>query len=118
MTDCLFCKIAKGEIPSDIVYQDEKMIVFKDINPQAEVHLVGIPREHYINIVELTHENITLAQYFLSKMAEVGSKMSGGNGIDNGQFKLLFNTGEKIGQSVFHVHAHILAGKINEDARV
>lgn len=111
MADCLFCKIVNGEIPSEKVYEDEYMIVFKDIAPKAEIHLVGTPKLHFKNISEFTAKKPGVASHFVAKMSELGVEKSGGNSKNfEGQFKLLFNTGEKAGQTIFHVHAHILAG--------
>ena len=95
--DCLFCKIIAGEIPSEKVYEDDATYAFKDINPKA--------KEHYANVAELAKEDP--AQ--LAHMAEVAQKIA--DQEFHGAFRLIFNTGIDAGQTVFHVHAHVLTGE-------
>ncbi|MDR1862210.1 MAG: HIT domain-containing protein [Candidatus Ancillula sp.] len=104
MSDCVFCSIAAGEIPSEVVYSDDLMLVFKDVNPKADVHLVGIPRQHFSDVAEFSLADSVSCGVFIKKLAEIGRA--------HGDFKLIFNTGAGVGQTVFHVHGHILAGKI------
>ena len=105
MSDCLFCKIAGGEIPSQKVYEDELVYAFYDIDPQAPTHFLVIPKAHIASCGEITAENsAVVAHYF-----EVISKVTKDLGI--AQFRVVSNCGEQAGQSVFHLHFHVLAGR-------
>ena len=106
MSDCLFCKIVAGEIPGDIVYEDEKVIAFKDINPKAAVHLLVIPREHIDSLNELTPEHDALVAY----MMRVIPQLAKSQGLDNG-FRTIINTGKGGGQIIFHLHMHLMGGE-------
>ena len=106
MSDCLFCKIIAGEIPSEIVYEDDRLVVFKDINPKAEVHLLVIPRQHIASLDELTPEQDALVAYMLRIM----SQLAKAQGLDDG-FRTIINTGKGSGQIIFHLHMHLLGGK-------
>ena len=103
--DCLFCKIIAGEIPRDKVYQDETTYAFKDINPKAAVHVLIVPKQHYANVAELAGNDP--AQ--LAHMAQVAQSIA--DDAFHGAYRLIFNTGRDAGQSVFHVHAHVLTGE-------
>ena len=102
MDDCIFCKIVAGEIPSDKVGENDGAIAFRDINPEAPVHILVVPKVHSKNIVELSQDHYSTTQV-LELMTEVANKET------NGHFKFLFNTGEEAGQTVFHAHGHILS---------
>ena len=102
MSDCIFCKIVAGEIPSDRVGENDGAIAFRDINPEAPIHILVVPKEHSKNIVELSQDQQSM-QSVLELMREVSSKET------NGHFRFLFNTGEEAGQTVFHAHGHILS---------
>lgn len=103
---CIFCKIASGEIPSAKVYEDENMVIIKDINPQAEIHLLLIPKEHYANIIEMTeNQSVTLAKC-LKKLSTMVDDL----GLKDG-FRLVSNKGLNACQSVEHLHIHILGGE-------
>lgn len=104
-SDCLFCKIIAGEIPSDKVYEDDTTYAFKDINPQAKVHVLIVPKSHYENVAKLAEADA--AQ--LSHMVEVAQQIA--DKEFHGAYRLIFNTGLDAGQSVFHVHAHVLTGE-------
>ncbi len=104
--DCIFCKIANGEIPSTKVYEDETVLAFKDINPQAPVHVVIIPKEH-INCALDINENNSIA---VAHIFEVISKLGRELGLENG-FRVINNCGEDGGQTVKHLHFHILGGE-------
>lgn len=106
--DCVFCKIVAGEIPSTKVYEDADVVCFKDLEPKAPVHVLAVPKEHYANIVELSANKDLLAA--VVKAAGAVAKEHA-----RGEFRFLFNTGESAGQSVFHVHGHILAGKAQSE---
>lgn len=106
MSDCLFCKIVAGEIPGDKVYEDDKVIAFKDINPKAEVHLLVIPREHIASLNELTPEHDAL----IAHMMRVIPRLAKSQGLNTG-FRTIINTGKGGGQIIFHLHMHLMGGK-------
>lgn len=106
MDNCLFCKIIKGEIPSAKVYEDDDMLIIKDIAPQAPVHLLLLPKEHYANIVEMTDAQAAT----LAKCVKKLSTMTDELGLQNG-FRLVSNKGADACQSVEHLHIHILGGE-------
>lgn len=104
--DCLFCKIIKGEIPSSKVYEDDKMLVFKDIEPKAKVHLLAVPKDHFKLLSEMDSQKAELVSYMLAKIPQIAAE----SGCEKG-FRLVINQGEDAGQSVFHLHIHILGGE-------
>lgn len=104
--NCLFCKIIKGEIPSTKVYEDEKMLVFKDIEPKAKVHLLAVAKSHFKLLSEMNAEQSELVKYMLEKIPQIAAD----NGCANG-FRLVINQGDDAGQTVFHLHIHILGGE-------
>lgn len=106
MDDCLFCKIAAGQIPSDKVYEDDKILAFRDINPQAPVHILIIPKEHIKSAYEITPDNSGIVAYIFEKAAQIAHEQ----GLDNG-FRIVTNCGDSAGQSVKHLHFHLLAGR-------
>ena len=106
MNDCLFCKIAAGEIPADKVYEDDQVIAFKDINPKAAVHLLVIPREHIDSLNEVTPEKDAL----IAHMMRVIPQLAESQGLDNG-FRTIINTGKGGGQIIFHLHMHLMGGE-------
>ncbi len=103
--DCLFCKIVAGEIPSTKVYEDEYVYCFKDIAPIAPVHYLIIPKEHISGASEITAENSAL----VAKVFEAAAKIAKAEGFENG-FRVITNCGEDAGQTVHHLHFHLLAG--------
>jgi len=105
MSDCIFCKIANGEIPSTKLYEDEDMIIIKDLNPQAPVHLLLIPKEHYANIIEMSDAQARTLAKCVKKLSALTDQL----GLQNG-FRLVSNKGEDGCQSVGHLHIHILGG--------
>ena len=105
MNDCLFCKIAAGEIPSAKVYEDERAVAFRDIAPQAPVHILVIPKEHIESVGAIDESNMELAGYLLSVAAKVAKQES-----LTGGFRLISNCGSDAKQSVKHLHFHILGG--------
>ncbi len=105
MNDCLFCKIEKGEIPSEQVYRDQDIIVFKDISPKAKVHLLVVPRKHIVSLNELLPEDREL----IGKMMLLLPQLAKEQGLDTG-FRTIINTGKDGGQEVFHLHIHMLGG--------
>lgn len=104
--DCVFCKILKGEIPSSKVYEDDKMLVFKDIEPKAKVHLLAIPKDHFKLLSELNAERSAILSHMLSVIPKIAEE----NGCKNG-YRLVINQGDDAGQTVFHLHIHILGGE-------
>lgn len=106
MSDCLFCKIAAGEIPSETVYEDDQLVVFRDINPKAEVHLLVVPRQHIASLDELTPEQDAM----MAHMLRVLPQLAKAQGLVDG-FRTIINTGKGGGQIIFHLHMHLLGGK-------
>lgn len=104
--DCIFCKIIRGEIPSAKVYEDDKMCVFKDTAPKAEVHLLAIAKDHFKLLSEMDEARADTVKYMLCKIPEIAAA----NGCENG-YRLIINQGEDAGQTVFHLHIHILGGQ-------
>ena len=105
MEPCLFCKIEQGEITSEQVYQDEDVIVFKDIAPKATVHLLVVPRKHVSGLNDLLPED----QQLIGKMMLLLPELAKQQGLDDG-FRTIINTGSGGGQEVFHLHIHLLGG--------
>ncbi len=103
MSDCIFCKIAEGEIPSDIIYQDEQIVVFRDAAPQAPVHVLIIPRKHIPSVNDLGDEDAGIISYMMLKIKEIAAM----EGLDNG-YRVVINCGEDGQQTVKHLHIHIL----------
>lgn len=106
MSECLFCRIAAGEIPATLVAQNDQAIAFQDVNPQAPVHVLVIPRAHHSDVSEMVAADPLLAGQVLALAAEVAEQ----EGLADG-YRLVFNTGAKAGQSVFHAHAHVMGGR-------
>ncbi len=104
MEDCIFCKIISGVFGTEFVYEDETAVVFKDINPKADIHLLVVPKEHVADLNECSEE-------LIGKLMGVVKKVTVQEGIKS--YKTLINTGKDAGQEVFHLHIHILSGKIN-----
>ncbi|MDE6586481.1 MAG: histidine triad nucleotide-binding protein [Clostridia bacterium] len=105
--NCIFCKIISGEIPSQKVYEDEKMLVFKDIEPKAKVHLLAIAKDHFKLLSDMDESRAELVKYMLLKIPAIAKE----NGCEKG-YRLVINQGEDAGQTVFHLHIHILGGEI------
>ncbi len=104
--DCLFCRIIKGEIPSAKVYEDDRVLAFRDINPMAPTHILVIPKEHIGGVDELNADNCDVVAYIFAKIAEIAKK----EGLTGG-YRVVSNVGEDGGQTVRHLHVHILGGK-------
>ena len=105
MSDCLFCKIAAGEIPSNKVYEDDLCYAFYDIDPQAPTHFLVIPKAHISSAAAVTNENSAVVGHIFEVIAKVTKDL----GIES--FRVVSNIGEQAGQSVFHLHFHVLAGR-------
>ncbi|NUT43446.1 MAG: histidine triad nucleotide-binding protein [Thermoactinospora sp.] len=107
MSDCLFCKIVAKEIPATVVYESDRALAFRDINPQAPTHVLVIPKVHVANAVELAGAGDGLADDVLKAAHAVAEQ----EGVSEGGYRIVFNTGAEAGQTVFHVHAHVLGGR-------
>lgn len=105
--DCLFCRIIAGEITADVVYRDERSLAFRDINPQAPVHLLVIPREHMESLDEATQRD----EAILGHLLRVGARVANEQGLSESGYRTVINTGAGAGQSVFHLHVHVLGGR-------
>jgi histidine triad (HIT) family protein len=103
---CIFCKIVTGEIPSELLYEDDDLIVFRDINPKAPVHILLVPRRHIRSINDLTDDDHTI----VSKLIAAARDMAKREGIDASGYKLLFNVEKGGGQVIFHLHLHLIGG--------
>ena len=106
MSDCLFCKIVAGEIPSTKVYEDDKVLAFRDIAPQAPTHILVIPKEHIASVAEIRAENSDVVAHIF----EVIAKIAKDEGLTGG-YRVVSNCGDDAGQTVHHLHFHILGGK-------
>ncbi len=110
MNDCIFCKIIKGEMPAQFVWQDEDLVAFADINPKAPVHILIVPKKHLESVREATDEDVTL----LGKMLLAAKKIAQKQRIAGSGYKLVINNGEAAGQIVPHLHMHLLGGGVFE----
>lgn len=106
MTDCLFCRIAAGEIPSDIVLETPDLVAFRDIDPKAPTHVLVIPRAHFDNIGDIAREDPALAASLLQAASDVAQLEM----LDSG-YRVVTNVGSDAGQSVNHVHLHVMGGR-------
>ena len=106
MSNCLFCKIAAGEIPSTKVYEDESVLAFRDIAPQAPTHILVIPKTHIASVAEITAENSALVAHIFQVIAKVAAA----EGLKDG-YRVVSNCGDHAGQTVHHLHFHILGGR-------
>ena len=107
MSDCLFCKIIAGEIPGNFVHQDDQLVVLKDINPQAPMHLLVIPRKHIASLNDLESADDALVGSMFRRAAALARE----HGYDQRGYRTVFNTNREAGQTVFHIHLHVLAGR-------
>lgn len=107
MDNCIFCKIINKEIPSSIVYEDEKVMAFKDINPEAPVHVLIVPKQHIANVNELNEGNASIMADIHLAARKVAEKL----GISESGYRLINNCGPDAGQTVYHLHYHIVGGR-------
>ena len=105
--DCIFCQIVAGKVPSEIIYQDEEVIAFRDINPQAPTHLIIIPQKHIPSLVHLSEAELPL----IGRMVNIANQLATREGISEGGYRLAINCGEEGGQLVPHLHLHLLGGR-------
>jgi histidine triad (HIT) family protein len=106
MSDCIFCRIVKGEIPSDKVYEDDEILAFKDIRPHAPMHVLIIPKRHIASLVEVQQSDAAL----LGRMLALAPRIAAEQGSTDG-FRTIINTGRVGGQEVYHLHIHVLGGE-------
>ncbi|HVC18956.1 MAG TPA: histidine triad nucleotide-binding protein [Vicinamibacterales bacterium] len=107
MADCLFCRIIAREIPGAIVYEDERVVAFRDVNPQAPVHILVVPRRHVASLNELTGSDDGL----IGEMVRRAAAIAAGEGMAERGYRTVFNCNRDGGQTVFHVHLHLLGGR-------
>jgi histidine triad (HIT) family protein len=107
MADCLFCKIIEGKIPGAIVYQDDRVVAFKDINAQAPMHVLVVPRRHIATLNDLTSEDDGLVGELVRRAAAIAAE----NGHAERGYRTVFNCNADAGQTVFHIHLHVLGGR-------
>ena len=105
MSDCLFCKIVAGEVPAEIVHTTGRTVAFRDVNPQAPLHVLVVPTDHHANAAELAAEDPTTSAELVTVAAAVATDAG------YADYRLVYNTGAGVGQSVFHTHLHVLAGR-------
>ena len=107
MTDCLFCRIVNGEIPGSIVYEDESVLAFNDINPQAPTHVLVVPKRHIASLNDLAPADDQIVGELARRAAAIAKE----RGIAAGGYRTVFNTNRDAGQTVFHIHLHLLGGR-------
>ena len=107
MSDCLFCKIVSGEIKGNIVYQDERLVAFRDINPQAAMHVLIVPRRHISSLNDLAPGDDALVGEMIRRAAALARE----HGHSDGGYRTVFNCNADAGQTVFHIHLHVLGGR-------
>ena len=107
MNDCLFCKIAAGQIPSNKLYEDDQLLAFYDIDPQAPVHFLAIPKEHIASANDITPENSAIVAYIFQVIAKVAAQ----EGLAENGYRIVNNCGEDGQQTVKHLHFHVLGGR-------
>jgi len=107
MSDCLFCKVVAGEIPGNFVHQDELLVAFKDINPQAPLHVLIVPRRHIATLNDLSVNDDALVGSMFRRAAALAKE----HGYDERGYRTVFNCNREAGQTVFHIHLHLLAGR-------
>lgn len=105
--ECIFCKIVAGEIPAKKVYEDEEILAFEDVSPQAPVHILVIPKKHISSLLALEPEDEKLAATFLYRIQDIAKKLN----LDEAGFRVVNNIGKQGGQTVFHIHFHVLGGR-------
>jgi histidine triad (HIT) family protein len=108
MPDCLFCQIRDGELPAEVLYHDDQVIAFRDINPQAPLHALVIPRDHITTLNDLRPEHHEL----IGHMHLVAVQLAAKAGVEEKGYRLVFNCNRQAGQSVYHIHLHVLGGRI------
>jgi histidine triad (HIT) family protein len=105
--DCIFCRVVAGEIPADVIYKDDRAVAFRDINPQAPVHALVIPREHMESLDDAAGRD----ENSLGHLLRVAARVANQEGLSESGYRTVINTGAGAGQSVFHLHIHVLGGR-------
>ena len=105
--DCIFCQVVAGEISADIIYQDDRAVAFRDINPQAPVHALVIPREHMDSLDDASGRD----EMTLGHLLRVAARVANAQGLSESGYRTVINTGAGAGQSVFHLHLHVIGGR-------
>jgi histidine triad (HIT) family protein len=105
--DCLFCRIIRREIPATIVYEDERVFAFRDINPQAPAHILVVPKRHIASLNDLGPDDDAI----VGEVVRRGAALARAEGVEQAGFRTVFNTNRDAGQSVFHIHLHVLGGR-------
>ena len=107
MDDCLFCRVIAGQVPGAIVHQDDRVVAFRDINPQAPMHVLVVPRRHVATLNDLTGEDDALVGEMIRRAAAIAAE----NGHSERGYRTVFNCNAEAGQTVFHIHLHVLGGR-------
>jgi len=107
MAECIFCRIVEGAIPTKKIYEDEQVVAFDDINPQARVHVLVIPKQHVVSLDDTQDTDVAL----LGQLMIVCAKLARERGLAESGYRVVANTGREAGQSVFHLHLHVLGGR-------
>lgn len=107
MEDCIFCKIVNREIPAELVFEDEHILAFNDVNPQAPIHILLIPREHYASLNEIPEDKKSILSHILLKARQIAQE----KGIAETGYRVVLNTARDSGQEVLHIHFHLLGGR-------
>ena len=107
MAECLFCKIINREINATIVYEDERVVAFNDINPQGPTHVLVVPRRHIASLNDLAPDD----DHIVGEMVRRGAAIAKQRGVSSGGFRTVFNTNGDAGQTVFHIHLHVIGGR-------
>jgi len=107
MSECLFCRIVRKEIPASVIHEDDEVLVFNDINPQAPLHALVIPKRHIATLNDLSSQDDALAGQMIRRAASIARE----KGYADRGFRIVFNTNAEAGQTVFHIHLHVLGGR-------
>jgi histidine triad (HIT) family protein len=107
MEDCLFCKIVNNEIPAELIFEDDRIVAFNDINPQAPIHILIIPKEHFASLNDMPEEKKDLMGHILLRARQIAQNL----GIQENGYRIVLNTARDSGQEVFHIHFHLLGGR-------
>ncbi|UCE39940.1 MAG: histidine triad nucleotide-binding protein [Candidatus Aminicenantes bacterium] len=107
MEDCLFCKIVSKKIPAELIFEDDRIVAFNDINPQAPIHILIIPKEHFASLNDVPEEQKDLLGHILIRGRQIAQNM----GIHENGYRIVLNTARDSGQVVFHIHFHLLGGR-------
>ena len=107
MEDCIFCKIVNKEIPAELIFEDEQIVAFNDINPQAPIHILIIPKEHIASLNDVPDEQKDVLSHILFRARQIARNLE----IEEKGYRIVLNTGRDSGQEVFHIHFHLLSGR-------